>query len=72
MTKEQEPKYYKAECGCVLQECGNLWKWVYDCKVGWVIKATMHKEYPFDDDKKILITKAEVAILKMLGKQEIK
>ena len=68
MDKE-EPGYYKAECGCVLQKVGDLWKWVYDCKGGWeVIPPTMHKEFPFGGNK-TLITKAEVAILKLIGKK---
>jgi hypothetical protein len=45
-------------------------KWVYDCKGGWKRTAAIHIEYPFDIDKKILVTKAEVAILKMLGKKD--
>jgi hypothetical protein len=70
LNKEQEGKYYKAECGCILKEYGDQWKWVYDCKGGWERTATIHIEYPFDIDKKILVTKAEVAILKMLGKKD--
>jgi hypothetical protein len=69
MNKKQEPKYYKAECGCILQEDGRLWKWVYDCKGGWNRTPSITRKYPFTSSK-MLVTKGEVAILKLLGKEE--
>ena len=68
MNKEQEVKYYKADCGCVLQEDGNSWRWVYDCKAGWGISSIILNEFPFSVGK-TQITKAEVAILKLIGKK---
>jgi hypothetical protein len=67
MNKEKEVKYYKAQCGCAFQECDNSWKWIYDCHAGWNEYPSASREYPFSN-KKVLITKGEVAILKLLGK----